>query len=89
MALLNCPECNGRFSDDAKSCPHCGAPLQKTESITVHVWFNGSWMENETELEALQAEGWVVVEQNVHNEWVDGFDVDVTSYNLQRTGPRS
>ncbi len=46
-------------------------------------------MENLAQLESLQAEGWVVVDEDVHNEWVDGFDVDVTTYNLKRTVRRS
>jgi len=25
MALVNCPECNHKVSDKAKSCPECGA----------------------------------------------------------------
>jgi len=24
MALINCPECNGKVSNKAPSCPHCG-----------------------------------------------------------------
>lgn len=27
MALINCPECNGRASTQAKTCPHCGYPI--------------------------------------------------------------
>ena len=27
MALIKCPECGGTVSDTAKSCPHCGAPI--------------------------------------------------------------
>ena len=27
MALINCPECNRRVSDRAKSCPSCGYPI--------------------------------------------------------------
>lgn len=27
MALLNCPECNGKVSDSASTCPHCGFPM--------------------------------------------------------------
>ncbi len=79
MALLNCPECDGHAPDDAESCPHCGMPFQTTEFATIHVWFNGSWMENEEQVEELQANGWVVVDQTIHSEWVDGFDVDVTT----------
>ena len=28
MALINCYECNKEISDRAKSCPHCGAPIE-------------------------------------------------------------
>lgn len=28
MALINCPECEGSVSKAAKSCPHCGFPMQ-------------------------------------------------------------
>jgi hypothetical protein len=30
MALTTCKECNGPISSEAKNCPHCGYPLQKT-----------------------------------------------------------
>lgn len=39
MALIICPECNGKVSDQATSCPHCGFPFnnnlntQKNENI--------------------------------------------------------
>ena len=26
MALIECPECKNQMSDQAKACPHCGAP---------------------------------------------------------------
>lgn len=28
MALINCRECGKQISDQAASCPHCGAPLK-------------------------------------------------------------
>lgn len=28
MALTTCPECSGKVSDKAYSCPHCGFPMQ-------------------------------------------------------------
>lgn len=31
MALIECPECGGRVSDKAKSCPHCGFPLDSMD----------------------------------------------------------
>lgn len=27
MALITCGECNGQVSDQAATCPHCGAPV--------------------------------------------------------------
>lgn len=27
MALITCGECNGQVSDQAETCPHCGAPV--------------------------------------------------------------
>ncbi|HCJ6434223.1 zinc ribbon domain-containing protein [Acinetobacter baumannii] len=29
MALISCPECKREISDQAKSCPHCGFPIEK------------------------------------------------------------
>lgn len=29
MALIDCPECKSKISDQAESCPHCGYPLQR------------------------------------------------------------
>ena len=30
MALITCPECDGKVSDRAETCPHCGYPMKKT-----------------------------------------------------------
>ena len=32
MALISCPECNKEISDKAQSCPHCGYPINNTNS---------------------------------------------------------
>ena len=29
MALIACPECGGKISDQAKACVHCGYPLKR------------------------------------------------------------
>lgn len=34
MALIKCPECDGRISDKAISCPHCGYPMQYKPTVT-------------------------------------------------------
>lgn len=34
MALTTCPECSGKVSDKAYSCPHCGFPLRDGISRT-------------------------------------------------------
>ena len=31
MALLTCPECEGKVSDQAELCPHCGFPIKGKE----------------------------------------------------------
>ncbi len=31
MSLIICPECKNQVSDRAKSCPHCGAPVEINE----------------------------------------------------------
>lgn len=32
MAIISCPECEGKVSDKALSCPHCGFPIQQNIS---------------------------------------------------------
>lgn len=32
MALINCPECNKKISDQSPQCIHCGFPLEKKNS---------------------------------------------------------
>jgi hypothetical protein len=32
MAIILCPECSSKISDLAKSCPHCGYPLDLSEA---------------------------------------------------------
>ena len=29
MALINCPECQKEISNKAKTCPHCGCPIER------------------------------------------------------------
>jgi hypothetical protein len=31
MALISCTECRGQVSDQAATCPHCGAPLKASK----------------------------------------------------------
>jgi len=37
MALVNCPECKARISDQAISCPHCGRPI-KAEAMPARLY---------------------------------------------------
>lgn len=34
MALIQCPECDGKVSDQAPACPHCGFPLAGAAAST-------------------------------------------------------
>ena len=36
MALITCPECKGKVSDTAKTCPHCGFELINEEEIDIY-----------------------------------------------------
>lgn len=49
MALNTCPECDGRISDQATSCPHCGYPIKgvninKSENWRFIVCWHCGWM---------------------------------------------
>lgn len=33
MALTTCGECGGKVSDQAATCPHCGAPVARSQSM--------------------------------------------------------
>ena len=37
MALIKCPECEKEISDKAKSCPHCGCPLNEDNSMSSYI----------------------------------------------------
>ncbi|MCH7471423.1 hypothetical protein IIA79_00525 [bacterium] len=34
MPLIDCPECDGRVSTSADSCPHCGHPFAQSSSLS-------------------------------------------------------
>ncbi len=34
MALIKCPECKKKISDQCSNCPHCGYPIMKDEEFT-------------------------------------------------------
>jgi len=38
MSLVNCHECDREISTQAKVCPHCGAPLKKTNRLEWYYW---------------------------------------------------
>lgn len=38
MALIKCPECRGKISEYAETCPHCGLPYQKVPNPAKKWW---------------------------------------------------
>lgn len=48
MALTTCPECSGKVSDRAHSCPHCGFPLRDRASVPRKVKSPGKRRRNGT-----------------------------------------
>lgn len=48
MALTTCPECSGKVSDRAYSCPHCGFPLRDRASVPRKVKSPGKRRRNGT-----------------------------------------
>ena len=34
MALINCPECGNKISDQAEACPKCGYELKEKKTVT-------------------------------------------------------
>ena len=49
MALIKCPECGKEISNSAKSCPHCGYPLDKEQPINQEVVDETQHFSNEPE----------------------------------------
>jgi hypothetical protein len=41
MALINCKECNNEVSTTAKTCPKCGAKVQKDEGKVGFIGYGG------------------------------------------------
>lgn len=33
MSMIKCPECKKKISNQAKACPHCGAPVPETKPV--------------------------------------------------------
>ena len=42
MAIINCPECQNKVSDQASSCPHCGYPLKRNDTKALVITFVAS-----------------------------------------------
>lgn len=41
MALINCPDCGKKVSDQAPTCPNCGRPLEEVSQSTPNVKAEG------------------------------------------------
>src|SRR6185295_2511694 len=44
MALVNCPECNHKVSDKAKSCPECGYVMEERTSTIADLLAGHRWL---------------------------------------------
>src|SRR5262249_6155928 len=45
MALIQCPECQQRVSDQAGTCPHCGYPLVSSQQADLEtILCRGVWL---------------------------------------------
>jgi hypothetical protein len=54
--IMSCHECEGKVSNEATSCPHCGAPVRKPESLQPNKdRSNDASSPNQTESKALVA----------------------------------
>ena len=43
MALIHCPECGGKMSDQSRVCPHCGFPIPEGfKNDVVHIKITSS-----------------------------------------------
>lgn len=65
MALITCPECKKEISNLAKSCPHCGFPLNEVSNINYNVILRSAGL-TDTE-EQIQNE----LKQNRTLNWVE------------------
>lgn len=54
--LLACPECGGRVSDKAASCPACGYPVEEIKKFHTLTVFDPETMAGETEQDNIAIE---------------------------------
>lgn len=43
MAIISCKECNGKVSDTAVACPHCGAVVGKPQVVAIKKKSGNVW----------------------------------------------
>ena len=61
MGLLECPDCNGRVSDIAPTCPHCGRPFGEGELTEL------LFKQKNREQEEQKKREWVALEEERKN----------------------
>lgn len=49
LALIKCSECGKEISDRARSCPHCGCPVEGTEELVDKIVVEKEAPEEKTE----------------------------------------
>lgn len=82
MAMIKCPECGNMVSDKAKSCIHCGMPLNISKTVKIKIIRFPTGMMNQ---KSSAAEVWYngkIVWQGYSGQ-VASFDVESPEANIE------
>ncbi len=82
MALISCPECTARVSNNADACPKCGHPFFRTEYRFIEVYLceaASGGVAGQNALDTSLENGWQIVDTR---DFVDDDGVEVTKYKL-------
>ena len=77
MAMVKCPECEGKISSEAVFCPHCGYPVAEKTAITEYELETGT-PESSGLSTLLSVLAWIA--------WIGGLILSIMSANVTKTG---